>query len=175
VTGDQLLRARIRDVPDFPKPGIVFRDITPLLGDAKALAEACARLSAPFRDKRVERVVGIESRGFMFGPPVALALRAGFVPARKLGRLPWETVRRSYALEYGSEHLEMHRDAIRAGERVLIVDDVLATGGTAQAAVQLVQSLGASVIGASFLLELGFLEGRKLLDGIAVHAVLEYA
>lgn len=174
MSSDGLLRSRIRDVPDFPKPGVVFRDITPLLGDAVAFAQACARLAAPFRDQGVERVVGIESRGFIFGPPVALALGAGFVPARKLGRLPWQTVSRGYDLEYGSEHIEMHRDAVQTGERVLIVDDVLATGGTARAAVELVQSVGGEVLGASFLLELSLLEGRKQLVGTRVHAVLEF-
>ncbi len=168
------LRSRIRDVPDFPKPGVVFRDITPLLGDAAALAEACVRMSAPFRGKGIERVVGIESRGFIFGPPIALALEAGFVPMRKLGRLPWETVRKRYALEYGSEEIEMHRDAVRPGERVLIVDDVLATGGTAQAARELIEGVGGRVEGASFLLEIQFLEGRRLLDRTRVHAVLEF-
>jgi adenine phosphoribosyltransferase len=141
------LLARIRDVPDFPRPGIVFKDITPLLQDADSLRLACELLAAPFRSSRVDLVVGVESRGFIFGPPVALALRAGFGIARKTGKLPWQTVRASYALEYGTDSLEMHDDGVARGQRVLIVDDVIATGGTAKATAALVRRLGGTVHG----------------------------
>jgi len=174
VNASELLRKRIRDVPDFPKPGIVFKDITPLLQDPDALREACRLLAEPYRDLSVDIVVGIESRGFIFGPPVALALGAGFAIARKQGKLPWQTVREEYNLEYGTDSIEMHRDAVRSGQRVLLIDDVIATGGTAAATARLVASMGASVVGACFLIELEFLAGRKVLEsaGIDVRAVL---
>ncbi len=168
------LRRFIRDVPDFPKPGILFRDVTPLLADPEAFRRAVEAVAAPFRDARVERVIGIESRGFLLGAPVALALGAGLVIVRKPGKLPWKTVRASYALEYGEDSVEMHVDAIRPRQRVLVVDDLVATGGTAAATVQLAREAGAEVVGASFLIELAFLQGRKRLDGIPVHAVVEY-
>jgi adenine phosphoribosyltransferase len=168
------LAARIRDVPDFPKPGIVFKDITPLMQDRGALRSACELLADPFRDSRIDVVVGIESRGFIFGPPVAIGLGAGFAIARKRGKLPWETVSESYDLEYGSAEIEMHRDAIVPGQRVLLIDDVIATGGTAAATARLVRSMGGDPLGAAFLIELVALEGSKRLDGIPVHTVLQF-
>jgi adenine phosphoribosyltransferase len=168
------LLARIRDVPDFPRPGIVFKDITPLLQDAGALKLACELLAAPYRAGKVDLVVGVESRGFIFGPPVALALGAGFAIARKTGKLPWETVRASYALEYGEETIEMHRDSVRQGQRVLLIDDVIATGGTAAATARLVREQGGIVVGAAFLIELSFLDGRGALGNVPVEAVLRF-
>ena len=169
-----LIRAKIRDVPDFPKPGILFKDITPVLQDPEALRLACELMAKPFRDAAVDLVVGIESRGFIFGPPIALALGAGFALARKSGKLPWETVVQSYELEYGRETVEMHRDSIVAGQRVALVDDLIATGGTAAATVQLVQKMGGDLVGSSFLVELAFLDGRSALDGHPVHSVLRF-
>jgi len=172
VNAQDILKARIRDVADFPKPGIVFKDITPLLQDGQALRIACQKLAEPYRDLKVDRVVGVESRGFIFGPPVAIELGAGFAIARKSGKLPWETVREVYELEYGTDRIEMHRDAVEPGQRVLLIDDVIATGGTAAATARLVQSMGAEVVGACFLLELVALAGRKRLGELPVHAVL---
>jgi len=172
MTPEKLLRSYIRDVPDFPKPGIVFKDITPLLREPEALRLACTGMADPFRDGNVDLVLGVESRGFIFGPPVALELGVGFSIARKRGKLPWETVSESYELEYGAEQIEMHRDAVSPGQRVLLVDDVIATGGTAAATARLVASMGGRVVGSSFLLELSFLEGRKALDPLPVHSVL---
>ena len=168
------LADHIRDVPDFPKPGILFKDITPLLQDAAALRSACELLAAPFVGRGIELVVGIESRGFIFGPPVALALGAGFGLARKGGKLPWQTRRESYELEYGHADIEMHSDAVRSGQRVLVIDDVIATGGTAAATARLVRALGGEVVGATFLIELAFLDGRKALDGLPVESVLRF-
>ena len=168
----QFLLSKIRDVPDFPKPGILFKDITPLLQDAEALRIACEQLAEPYHSERIDVVVGVESRGFIFGPPVALALGAGFAIARKAGKLPWQTVRESYDLEYGSERIEMHRDAVAPGQRALLIDDVIATGGTAAATARLVMSMGADVVGACFLLELAALSGRKKMPGVLVHTVL---
>jgi adenine phosphoribosyltransferase len=162
----------IRDVPDFPKRGILFRDITPLLGHADAFEAAVERMAAPFRGDRVTRVVAIESRGFVFGGPIALRLGAGFVPLRKAGRLPSKTVARSYALEYGETVVEMHEDALHAGDRALVVDDVLATGGTLGASVALAKLLGAHVVGCSVLLEIEALRGRAHLDGVRVESLL---
>ena len=170
----QKLADHIRDVPDFPKPGILFKDITPLLQDAAALRSACELLAAPFVGRGIELVVGIESRGFIFGPPVALALGAGFAIARKQGKLPWKTQRESYELEYGHADIEMHSDAVRRGQRVLVIDDVIATGGTAAATARLVRALGGEVVAATFLIELAFLDGRKALDGLPVESVLRF-
>ncbi len=170
----QLLREKIRDVPDFPKPGIVFRDITPLLQDGEALRIACELLAEPFKGRGVDMVVGVESRGFIFGPPVALQLGAGFAIARKAGKLPWDTVSESFELEYGVEQIEMHRDAVGPEQRVLLIDDVIATGGTAAATAELVRRMGAQVVGSCFLIELSFLEGRKRLPGLDVRAVLTF-
>ncbi len=165
---------RIRDVPDFPKPGVVFKDITPLLLDASAFRRAVELMTAPFQGSRVTRVVSIESRGFLLGAPVALALGAGLVPIRKPGKLPAERGRVEYALEYGTDALEMHRDALGSGDRVLIVDDVLATGGTAEAAAKLVRAHSGEVVGFTFLIELDFLKGRERLRGERVEALLHY-
>ncbi len=154
----------IRDIPDYPKPGIVFKDITPLLADPRAFAHACALMAAPHADRGATHVVAIESRGFFFGGPVALALGAGLAPMRKAGKLPYRTSGVSYDLEYGTDRLEIHSDALDARSRVLLVDDVLATGGTAAAACQLIESLGATVIGCAFLLRLGFLAGLGRLS-----------
>ena len=168
------LRRYIRDVPDFPKKGIVFKDITPLLNDRDALQYALTSLSDRFRDSDIGKVVGIESRGYIFAPAIALHLKAGFVPVRKPGKLPWKTVAEEYALEYGKDRLEIHTDAIRPGERVLIVDDLLATGGTASATRRLVERLEGNVVGAGFLVELTFLEGRSRLPGIDVVSLIGY-
>jgi adenine phosphoribosyltransferase len=167
------LRGLIRDVPDFPKPGIVFKDITPLLGDARALASAVEAMAAPWLGAGIARVAGIESRGFLLGPPVALRLGCGFAPLRKPGRLPWKALRQEYGLEYGRDTLEIHEDAARPGEKVLVVDDVLATGGTAAAALALLHRLGADPVGCAFLIELAFLGGARRLDS-GVSAVLRY-
>jgi adenine phosphoribosyltransferase len=171
---DELTRT-IRDVHNFPKPGIVFKDVTPVLLDVKLFAQAVEAMAEPYRAGRITRVVSIESRGFLFGAPIALALGAGLVPIRKPGKLPAATQRVEYALEYGSDALEMHHDAVLPGDRVLIVDDVLATGGTANAAAQLVGGTGAAVAGFTFLIELDFLKGRQRLQGRRVEALLHYA
>ena len=168
------IQKAVRDVPDFPKPGIVFKDITPVLLDPRLFDLATRGMAAPFRDTGVSRVVAIESRGFMFGAPIALQLQAGLVPVRKPGKLPAARERVEYTLEYGTDALEMHADAISAGDRVLIVDDVLATGGTAEAASRLVLGRGAHIVGFSFLIELGFLEGRKRLGSHRVEALVRY-
>jgi adenine phosphoribosyltransferase len=167
------LRRYVRDIPDFPKPGILFRDVTPLLLEPKALAAAVEAMSEPFRGARIDRVLGAESRGFIFGAPVALALGAGFALVRKVGRLPYETFQASYALEYGEDTVEMHVDAVSRGQRVLIVDDLIATGGTANAAVRLARAAGGEVVGASFLIELTALGGVRALD-VPCRSVLRY-
>jgi adenine phosphoribosyltransferase len=164
----------IRDVPDFPKPGILFKDITPLLSDPAALNETVDRLAAPFHDSKVELVTGIESRGFLFGAPVAQILGAGFVPIRKPARLPAETLSESYELEYGTNVVEIHTDAIRPGQRVLMIDDLLATGGSMSAACRLVRRLGGSVVGAAFVVELCFLHGREKLEDCEVHSLIRF-
>ena len=166
------LRARIRDVPDFPKKGVIFKDITPVLSDAKLFRSVIDALTGRYRGLGITKVVGIESRGFIFAAPLAIALGAGLAIVRKPGKLPWRTVREVYALEYGEDALEMHIDAVGAGERVLVVDDVLATGGTAAAAGRLVARQGAEVAGFAFVLELGFLDGAARLAGQRVHALL---
>jgi adenine phosphoribosyltransferase len=168
------LRTKIRHIPDFPKPGILFYDITTLLNDAQGLREMVDALASPYAAKPIDQVVGIESRGFILGAAVATRLNAGFVPIRKPGKLPSRTHREDYALEYGVDGLEIHEDAFRKGERVLIVDDVLATGGTAKAAAGLVRRVGGELVGLSFLIELNFLSGRSKLTGEAVHSVLQY-
>lgn len=166
------LRRFIRDVPDFPTPGILFRDITPLLASPEAFRAAVDAMVAPFRDARAGKVVGIEARGFMFGAAVARELGLGFVPARKPGKLPGKTEKVAYGLEYGSDALEVHADAFSPGESVLIVDDVLATGGTSAAAAELVERLGARVTALVFCIELAALQGRSRLSGRPAHAVL---
>jgi adenine phosphoribosyltransferase len=166
----ELLRARIRDVQDFPQPGVLFKDITPLLADGPALAAVISELGAGYEG--VDKVAGIEARGFILAAPVALELTAGFVPVRKQGKLPAKTYAESYSLEYGTATLEVHTDAFAPGDRVLIVDDVLATGGTAAATADLVKRSGATVAGIVVLLELGFLAGRERLPGLAVRSLL---
>lgn len=161
----------LRAIPDYPKPGILFQDITPVLRDAQLLQAVVADMSGAFREAGVTHVLGIEARGFILGGAVATALGAGFAPARKPGKLPWERATESYELEYGSDSLEAHRDALNPGDRVLVVDDVLATGGTAQAAGQLARGLGAELVGWSFLLEIGDLRGRERLRGALCHTV----
>lgn len=168
------LRRLIRDIPDFPRPGIVFKDLTPLMGDAAALHEAVDGLAELARPLQVDCVVAAEARGFLLGPALALELGAGFVLARKPGKLPHETVGAEYLLEYGSSRLEVHTDALSSGSRVLVHDDVLATGGTAAALCELVERLGGVVAGCGFLIELAFLEGRRALPGREVHALLRY-
>lgn len=168
------LRAAIRDVPDYPKPGIVFKDITPLLGDARLFAQACEAMAAPFLDSGVTHVVAVESRGFVFGGVIATILGAGFVPVRKVGKLPFKTERVEYALEYGSDTLEVHVDALGSQARALVVDDVLATGGTAAAAGRLVSRLAAEVVGYTFLIELTFLGGAAALAPARTNALVTY-
>ena len=168
------LRAQIREVPDFPKPGILFYDITTLLHDAEAFRESIELMNEPFRNEKIDIVVGMESRGFIFSAPMALHLGAGFVPVRKLGKLPSETISIEYELEYGTNTLEIHRDAIRPSQRVLIVDDLLATGGTVLGTIELVKQLKGEIVGLSFLVELGFLKGRERLDGYPINSVIGY-
>ncbi|MHB8241825.1 MAG: adenine phosphoribosyltransferase [Solirubrobacteraceae bacterium] len=171
---DARLRSLIRDIPDFPKQGIVFKDITPLLADAGAMAEAVSQLADHARPLEVDCVVAAEARGFLLGPALALQLGAGFVLARKPGKLPYETVSAEYLLEYGEGQLELHTDAVAAGKRVLVHDDLLATGGTAATLCELVEQLGGEVVGCGFLIELAFLDGRERLAGRDVHALLTY-
>jgi len=166
------LAAHIRDIPDFPRPGVVYKDITPLLGDAEAFGTCLDALAAPYADAGVTKVCGTEARGFILAAPVARGFGAGFVPVRKAGKLPWEIERQEYELEYGTDLLEIHRDAIEPGERVLIVDDVLATGGTAAATARLVDKLGGEVVGYSFLVELAFLGGRAALGDRPVSSLV---
>jgi adenine phosphoribosyltransferase len=162
---ERRIRETLRPIRDYPKPGIVFQDITPVLADAALLQDVIAAMVEPFAGSEVSHVVGIEARGFILGGAVASALRAGFVPVRKPGKLPWERVKEEYALEYGTDALEAHSDGLAPGRRVLIVDDVLATGGTAGAAARLARKLGSEVVGWSFLLEISFLNGRSRLSG----------
>ncbi|HEV2061765.1 MAG TPA: adenine phosphoribosyltransferase [Solirubrobacteraceae bacterium] len=168
------LRAFIRDIPDFPKPGIVFKDITPLMADARALDAAVGALADLARPLRPEVVIGAEARGFLLGPALARELRAGFVLARKPGKLPHETVSAEYDLEYGTDSLELHSDAVAAGARVLVHDDLLATGGTAKALCELVELVGGQVVACGFLIELAFLGGRSRLEGYDVEALVAY-
>jgi adenine phosphoribosyltransferase len=164
---EKLIRDRLRDVADYPIPGIVYKDITPLLGDAATFATIVEALADAYRSERIDKVVGIEARGFILAAPVARSLGAGFVPMRKKGKLPWTTYESSYVLEYGTAIIEVHRDAFAPGDRVLIVDDVLATGGTAAAALALVERGGATTVGLTFLIELQALNGRtQLPDGL---------
>lgn len=169
------LHSFIRDVPDFPKPGILFKDITPLLRSPEAFDAACTALAEPFGDERITAVAAIESRGFIFGSVVAQKLGVGFIPIRKPGKLPWTKRRHEYVLEYGTDVLEIHDDALTAADRVVVIDDVLATGGTLAAAAHLVRSLDATLVGAAVVIELGFLGGRAKMDGgVGVHSVLRY-
>ncbi len=168
------LRAHVRDVVDYPRSGIVFKDITPLLGAPDAFRATVDALAEPYAGIRVDKVIGIEARGFVFAAPVSYGLHAGFVPVRKPGKLPWQIERQEYELEYGTDLLEIHRDAIEPGEQVLVVDDVIATGGTAVATATLVERLGGVVVGFAFVLELGFLHGRDKLGGYEVHSLVTY-
>src|SRR4051812_6089111 len=164
----------IRDIPDWPRPGVVFKDITPLLAEPKAFVSAVDGITDHFAAARIDKVIGVEARGFLFAAPVAYHFGAGLVPVRKPGKLPWEIERQEYELEYGTDLLEIHRDAVAPGERVLIVDDVIATGGTAAATANLVERLGGTVIGLTFVIELDFLHGRNKLPGHRVHSLVSY-
>ena len=168
------LKKLIRDIPDFPKAGILYRDITTLLNDAAGLKLAVEAMVEPFAAEPIDAVIGVEARGFIFGAPMALAMQCGFVPVRKAGKLPAEVIREDYELEYGSSSIEVHRDAVDIGSRVLLVDDVLATGGTMRATCRLVEQLGVSIAAVCFLVELRSLEGRSKLDGYRVESVVQY-
>ena len=168
------LSSLIRDVPDFPKPGIVFKDIMPLLADASALRQTVDELAAWAEPRNPDLILAVEARGYITGGALATRLGCGFVAARKPGKLPWKTIAAKYALEYGFDTLELHEDAIHEGQRVLVHDDVLATGGTAKATVELVEQLGGEVVGVPFIVELGFLNGREKLAGYDVHALIAY-
>ena len=168
------LKDYIRSVPDFPKPGIMFRDITPLLKSAAAMKHVTQELAAPFRDSGVTSVLAAEARGFVFGAPLAMELNAAFVPVRKPGKLPFETESFEYDLEYGTDTLEIHRDAIGAGERVLLIDDLLATGGTMEACLRLAEKQNADIVGLAFVIELAFLNGSQRLDPYNVHSLISY-
>lgn len=168
------LRSLIRDVPDFPEPGVLFKDITPVLGDAQVLTEIIEAIADPYREQGITKVAGIESRGFILATPVAMALGAGFVPLRKPGKLPYEVVREEYSLEYGTDALEMHVDAVDPDDRVLLVDDVIATGGTAAAAAKLLHRPGADIVGMIVMVELAFLNGRAALNGLPLNALVTY-
>lgn len=168
------LKATIRDVPDFPKPGILFKDITPVLADAALMRDLTRSLADTFRGQGIDAVVGMESRGFIFGMPLAMELGVAFVPARKPGKLPYHRISEEYSLEYGTARLDMHTDAVGPGHKVLIIDDLIATGGTAAATARLVERLGATVAGLAFVIELSFLDGRKALAPYSVHSVVSY-
>lgn len=168
------LKKFIRDIPDFPKPGILFRDITPLLADRQALAGAIYELAGPYHNQAIDAVVAVEARGFIFGAAVARELNAGFIPVRKKGKLPWQTTAVTYGLEYGTDTIEMHMDALKAGSKVLMIDDLLATGGTMAASCELVEKLGAKIMGLTFLVELTGLDGREKLGKYPIHSVIKY-
>ena len=164
----------VRDIPDFPKPGILFKDITPLLGNPEAFAAAIDLLADKFANDKIDAVVGIESRGFIIGAALALKMKTGFVPIRKPGKLPYKTIKRSYDLEYGSDSVEIHEDALINGTRVLLVDDLIATGGTARAAADLIKEIGGELVGIAFLVELSFLKGSEKLPGENLFSLLKY-
>ncbi len=168
------VRARIRDIPDFPQKGVVFKDITPVLADAGLFHDVVDAFTARWRGERIDKVVGIESRGFLFAAPLAYALNAGVTVVRKPGKLPWKVIKEVYSLEYGENALELHEDAVAPGERVLVVDDVLATGGTAEATGRLVSRQGGALVGFAFLVELGFLHGARKLGDQRVHSLIKY-
>jgi adenine phosphoribosyltransferase len=174
TTAPAQLAALVRDIPDFPRPGVVFKDITPLLADHTAFASCIDALAGHWDGQSIDRVLGIEARGFILAAPVAYRFGAGFTPVRKAGKLPWKVEREEYALEYGTDLLEIHLDAVQPGERVLIIDDVLATGGTAAATIRLAERLGAEVVGLGFLIELGFLGGRSKLPSRETFSLIEY-
>jgi adenine phosphoribosyltransferase len=179
-TGDQMsdlstrVKAVIRDVPDFPKPGILFKDITPVLADPALMRDVIGHFTEAYAGQGIDVVVGMESRGFIFGAPLAMALNAAFAPARKPGKLPYDRISEEYALEYGTARLDMHIDAVKAGQRVLVIDDLIATGGTAAATAKLVERLGATVVGLAFVIELRFLDGRALLAPRPVMSLASY-
>jgi adenine phosphoribosyltransferase len=168
------LKPFIRDVPDFPKPGIVFKDITPLLRDPGAFRASVSQLAERFRDEKFHRILGIESRGFIFGAALAHELGVSFIPVRKPGKLPWKRASVAYDLEYGSDAVEIHTDAVDPGDRILVIDDLLATGGTVAATAQLVEQLGGEVAGCGFVIELGFLDGRKAIEKYRIESLVEY-
>jgi len=168
------LKDHIRDISDFPKPGVVFKDITPLLADVDAFRFAVDAIADHFAGNDVHKVLGVEARGFIIAAPVAYRFGAGFVPVRKAGKLPWQIEKEEYELEYGTDLLEIHRDALGPGEQTLVIDDVLATGGTAAASIRLVRKLGASVVGFGSIIELGFLEGRSKLEGVDIISLVNY-
>jgi adenine phosphoribosyltransferase len=168
------LTSLIRDIPDFPEVGVVFKDITPVLANGPAFASLIDHLASPYYDAGVTKVAGIEARGFTLATPVAGKLGAGFIPVRKPGKLPYNTVREDYTLEYGTDALEIHTDAAFEGEKILIVDDVIATGGTAAAAIRLLRGIGADIVGFAVFIELGFLDGARMLDGVPLHALVTY-
>jgi adenine phosphoribosyltransferase len=171
---DEWLKGYVRDVPDFPKPGVVFKDITPLLADPRAFRHSVDALAEHFAGRRIDKVLGVEARGFIVAAPIAHRLGAGFVPVRKVGKLPWQVHQQEYLLEYGTDALEIHADALAPGEQTLIIDDVLATGGTASAAAKLVERLGGAVIGIGFIIELAFLGGRGKLEGYDAVSLISY-
>jgi len=168
------LKSAIREIPDWPKPGILFYDITTLLKQGNCFAQAIDALTEPYKDKKIDVVLGMEARGFIFAPTIAYALGAGFVPVRKPGKLPAEKIQVCYELEYGFDSLEIHKDAVMPGQNVLIVDDLIATGGTAKAVAEMAESMGAKVVGMAFLIELTFLNGRKKVEGYNIHSLLNY-
>ncbi len=168
------LKDKIRDIPDFPKPGIVFKDITPLVQDPASLRLAISGLIKPFRDKNITAVAGMEARGFIFGSIAAWELGIGFIPLRKPGKLPYDVQSVDYSLEYGEASLEVHIDAIKAGDRILLIDDLLATGGTAKASCQLVEKLGGEVVACAFVIELAMLDGRQKINDYPIHSLIQY-
>ena len=174
MTKNSELKKAIRDIPDFPKKGIIFKDITTLLAQGDLFKKVVDEIAAHYQSKKIEKVVGIESRGFIFGSAIAYKLGAGVIPIRKKGKLPYKTVQATYQLEYGTDTLEMHEDALKAGTRVLIVDDLLATGGTAKATGELVKKLGGNIVGYAFVIELEFLKGRKNLNGSDILSLVQY-
>lgn len=170
----QKLKAKIRDIPDFPSPGVVFKDITPLVQDPLLLKECIEELIRPFKQESITAVAGMEARGFIFGSLAAWELGVGFIPLRKPGKLPYDVQRIDYALEYGTASLEAHIDAISAGDRILVIDDVLASGGTARASCELIENLGGEVVACAFVMELGFLQGRNNLSSYPIHTLISY-
>jgi adenine phosphoribosyltransferase len=169
-----LLKELIRDIPDFPKEGIIFKDITPVLQNPAALKEVVDKFSEHYANQKIDVIVGAEARGFLFGPAVAINIGAGFVPVRKPGKLPYETASKTYDLEYGTDTLEIHKDAVKAGDNVLMMDDLLATGGTMAASCELVESLGGKITGCAFLIELGFLNGKEKLSKYDIFSLIQY-
>ena len=169
-----MLKELIRDIPDFPKEGIIFKDITPVLQNPAGLKEVVDKFSEHYANQNIDVIVGAEARGFLFGPAVAINLGAGFVPVRKPGKLPYETASKTYDLEYGTDTLEIHKDAVKAGDNVLMMDDLLATGGTMVASCELVESLGGKITGCAFLIELGFLNGKEKLSQYDIFSLIQY-